>query len=112
LIYEGKLRTVKTPGGHHRMPESEFERYLYRAFQKVGYPARRSDFRRISARNQLIGRIVGVKIDGLRAQVTLSIASQQVTSIVTGDAVREMRLEKGQRAAALIKSTEAMILRI
>jgi molybdopterin-binding protein len=111
-IYEGKLRTVKTRGGHHRIPESELDRYLYRALQKVGYPARRGDFRRISARNQLVGRIVDVKINGLMAQVTLSIAGQHVTSIITAEAVREMRLEKGQTAAALIKSTEVMILRV
>ena len=53
-----------------------------------------------------------VKISGLMAQVTLSIAGQHVTSIITADAVREMRLEKGQTAAALIKSTEVMILRV
>ena len=34
------------------------------------------------------------------------------TEGVTSDAVREMRLEKGQVAAALIKSTEVMILRM
>jgi len=67
---------------------------------------------RISARNQLIGRIVDIKIEGIMAQVTLSIAGQKVTSVITADAVREMRLQKGQVAAALIKSTEVMILRV
>jgi molybdopterin-binding protein len=46
------------------------------------------------------------------AQVTLSIGGQQITSVITSDAVRELRLEKGQTAAALIKSTEVMILRV
>jgi molybdopterin-binding protein len=45
------------------------------------------------------------------AQVTLSIGGQRLTSIITADAVREMRLEKGQIAAALIKSTEVMVMR-
>jgi molybdopterin-binding protein len=45
------------------------------------------------------------------AQVTLSIAGQLLTSIITADAVREMRLEKGQIAAALIKATEVMVMR-
>ncbi len=46
------------------------------------------------------------------AQVTLSIGGQKITSVITSDAVRELRLEKGQVAAALIKSTEVMILRV
>jgi molybdopterin-binding protein len=46
------------------------------------------------------------------AQVTLSIGGQQITSVITSDAVRELRLEKGQVVAALIKSTEVMILRV
>ncbi|MBS1850647.1 MAG: helix-turn-helix transcriptional regulator [Acidobacteria bacterium] len=111
-IYEGKIKTIKTQGGHHRLPESELDRYLHHALQHVEYPERRGGFRQVSARNQLIGRIVEVKVSGLMAQVTLSIAGQQVTSIITADAVREMRLEKGQTAAALIKSTEVMILRV
>jgi molybdopterin-binding protein len=45
------------------------------------------------------------------AQVTLSIGGQHITSIITADAVREMRLKVGETAAALIKSTEVMIVR-
>ncbi len=111
-IYKRKLRTVKTPGGHHRIPESELDRYLGRAGNRLDVAERRRGFRRISGRNQLIGRVVDIKTSGLLAQVTLSIGDQRITSIVTADAVREMRLKKGQAAAALIKSTEVMILRI
>jgi molybdopterin-binding protein len=53
-----------------------------------------------------------VKVSGLIAQVTLSIGGQRITSIITADAVREMRLRPGQTAAALIKSTEVMIVRV
>jgi molybdopterin-binding protein len=111
-IYGRKLRSVKTEGGHHRIPESEVDRYLHRALRNLVLPERRGDFRRISARNQLIGRITEIKISGLMAQVTLNVAGQTVTSVITADAVREMGLEKGQTAAALIKSTEVMILRV
>ena len=52
-----------------------------------------------------------VKVDGLMAQIKLSIGGQIITSIITADAVREMRLKKGETAAALIKSTEVMIVR-
>jgi len=111
-IYKGKIRTIKTAGGHHRVPEEQVDKLLYRAAQGGDVGERRNTFRRLSGRNQLVGRVVDVKVSGLMAQVTLSIGGQHITSIITADAVREMRLKKGQKAAALIKSTEVMILRV
>jgi molybdopterin-binding protein len=73
--------------------------------------AGRSRFARTSGRNQLIGTIAEVRISGLLAQVKLNVGSQQITSIITAEAAREMGLRKGQTAAALIKSTEVMIER-
>ena len=108
-IYKGKIKTVTTPGGHHRIPESEIDRLLPK---RSPAPERRENFRRISGRNQLVGRVIEVKVEGLLAQVTLSIAGQHLTSIITADAVREMRLAVGQTAAALIKSTEVMVMRV
>src|SRR5258708_2051513 len=110
-IYAKKLRTVKTPGGHHRIPESEIDRLLPRKTEKDSLETRRKYFRRISGRNQLLGRIVDVRFDGLLAQVTISIAGQRINSIITADAARELRLKRGQIAVALIKSTEVMIIR-
>ncbi len=109
-IYRGKLKTVRTPGGHHRIPESEIDRLLPRISVSGAPEKRRRSFRRISGRNQLVGRITDIKISGLLAQVTLAVGDQHITSIITADAVRELRLEKGQIAAALIKSTEVMIV--
>jgi molybdopterin-binding protein len=110
-IYKGKLRTVKTVGGHHRIPEKEVDQFLYRAAEKGEVKERRTNFRRISGRNQLVGRVTDIKTSGLMAQVTLSIGGQRITSIITADAVREMRLKVGETAAALVKSTEVMIVR-
>ncbi len=111
-IYKKKIRTIQTAGGHHRIPEREIDRFLYRASEGRKVSERRNTFRRVSGRNQLVGRVTDVKISGLMAQVTLSIGSQRITSVITADAVREMRLQKGQIVAALIKSTEVMILRV
>jgi molybdopterin-binding protein len=110
-IYKKKIRSVQTAGGHHRIPEKEVDRFLYRASGGGDVSERRPNFRRISGRNQLVGRVTGIKIDGLIAQVTVSIGGQRITSIITADAIREMRLKNGQTVAALIKSTEVMIIR-
>ena len=109
-IYKGKLKSVQTAGGHHRIPEAEVDRLLPRITSSGPIEKRRRNFRRISGRNQLIGRVTDVKISGLLAQVTLSIGVQHITSIITADAVWELRLKKGQSAAALIKSTDVMII--
>jgi molybdopterin-binding protein len=111
-IYSGKIRSVRTAGGHHRIPASQLDRFLSRSLTKASdHAARRERFRRVSGRNQLIGRIVELQVDGLMAKVVLSIGGQFITAIITADAVREMRLKVGDTAAALIKSTEVMILR-
>jgi molybdopterin-binding protein len=110
-IYKKKIRTIKTAGGHHRIPESQLDKFLHQANERGDVAERRTGFRHISGRNQLIGRVTGIKISGLIAQVSLSIGGQHITSIITADAVREMRLKVGDKAAALIKSTEVMILR-
>ena len=111
-IYRGKVRTVKTPGGHHRVPESEIDRLIPKKFDRGDLASRRGNFRKISGRNQLIGRVLAIKFSGLLAQVTLSIGEQHITAIITADAAKEMRLKPGERAAALIKSTEVMVLRV
>src|ERR1700729_3615711 len=111
-IYKKKIRTVKTAGGHHRIPEKEVDRFLYRASVSGEVSERRTNFRRISGRNQLVGRVTDIKISGLMAQVTVSIGGQRITSLITADAVPEMRLKNGQTVAALVKSTEVMIVRL
>ena len=111
-IYRGKLHSVKTPGGHHRVPESEIDRLIPRKLDRGDPVSRRGNFRKISGRNQLVGRVLAIKFSGLLAQVTLSIGEQHITAIITADAAKEMRLKPGERAAALIKSTEVMVLRV
>ncbi len=109
-ILKKKLKTVKTSGGHHRIPVSELDQFLGSTRAKP-VAERRQNHRSISGRNQLVGRIVELKISGLMAQVKLSIGGQVITSIITADAAREMALKVGETAAALIKSTEVMIVR-
>ena len=49
---------------------------------------------------------------GLDDVAAISIGGQQITSIITASSAREMNLKAGQTAAALIKATEVMILRM
>ena len=110
-IYRRKIRSVQTAGGHHRIPQSEVDRLLFRTTGRTS-PERTLLVRRVSGRNQLVGRIDSVRISGLMAEVVISIGEQQITSIITASSAREMNLKPGQTAAALVKATEVMILRV
>ena len=110
-IYKKKLRSIQTAGGHHRIPQSEVDKMLFRTRGSTESERQRI-IRRVSGRNQLVGRIDSVRISGLMAEVKISVGGQQITSIITASSAREMQLKKGQTAAALIKATEVMILRV
>jgi molybdopterin-binding protein len=110
-IYKKKIRSIQTAGGHHRIPQQEIDRLLFRTRGKTK-EERAQVIRRVSGRNQLVGRIDAVRISGLMAEVEISIGGQQITSIITARSAREMQLKPGQTAAALIKATEVMILRV
>jgi molybdopterin-binding protein len=110
-IYKKKIRSLQTAGGHHRIPQSELDRLLFRTRGKT-VAERAQDARRVSGRNQLVGRVDQVRISGLMAEVKISIGEQQITSIITATSAREMQLKPGQTAIALIKATEVMILRM
>ena len=101
-IYRGKLRSIKTPGGHHRIARSELDRL-------TGTKPPRTNVHSISGRNKLMGTIVELKSDGLLSQVTLDVGGQFVTSIITRQSAEELGLKKGMPAYALIKATEVMI---
>lgn len=103
-ILAGRIRTVKTPGGHHRIPADALAEFLPPSCA----PAASS---RISGRNQLLGAVAEIAVEGLLAKVVLSVGNQKVTAIITADAVRELGLRPGDAAVALIKATEVMIAR-
>ena len=107
-IYSGKVHSVRTPGGHHRIPRSEIERFSTTTQIKRKRP---SGLDAISGRNKLLGTITEVRFEGLLAQVTISVAGQLITSIITRDACEDLNLKKGVRAFALIKATEVMVIR-
>jgi molybdopterin-binding protein len=101
-ILAGRIRTVKTPGGHHRVPLEALAEFLPHAVARPGAA-------RISGRNQLLGTVLEVTIEGLLAKVVLAVGTQRVTSIITADSARELGLKPGDEALALIKATEVMI---
>ena len=114
-IGTGRVRTMRTDGGHHRIAEAEIDRLMARHQPAPRVRARSSDaddsITGLSARNRLHGFIEEVRVDGLLAQVRLRVGDQTLTAVITADAVRALKFRRGDDALAIIKSTEVMIAR-
>ena len=110
-ILAGTLTTVPTPGGHHRISPAALKPFLAKDKAKPAAESRER-FRRVSGRNQLVGKVLSVRIEGLLAEVLLSLGDSEITAIITAAAARELQLKKGDTAAALIKSTDVMVERL
>ena len=113
-IHQGKVRTTKTAGGHHRLSEAEVDRVL--APRATAADARRPAAATgfivaLSGRNRLRGFVDEVRIDGLLGQVRLRIGDQTLTAVITRDAVEELKLRRGDEALAIVKATEVMVAR-
>ncbi len=111
-IYQGRVRTTETAGGHHRIADSEIERLLARhtpANRAARRPPDKAVIVALSGRNRLRGFIEEVRIDGVLGQVRLRIGDQMLTAIITRDAIEELKLRRGDDAVAIIKATEVMI---
>lgn len=112
-VHTGRVRTTRTEGGHHRVSEAEIDRLLARqqpeAKRRKAKTGPDESVDGLSARNRLHGFIDEVRVDGLLAQVRLRVGDQSLTAIITADAVRALKLRRGDDALAIIKSTEVMI---
>jgi len=114
-VHAGRVRTTRTQGGHHRVSEAEVDRLTARQQPEDRRRGRErvddGSIAELSARNRLHGFVEEVRVDGLLAQVRLRIGDQSLTAVITSDAVRALKLRRGDDALAIIKSTEVMIAR-
>ena len=114
-VHSGHVRTSRTEGGHHRIADSEIDRLLARQQPERRRRTSIADgdeaLEGLSARNRLHGFIDEVRIDGLLAQVRMRVGDLSLTAVITADAVRALKLRRGDDALAIIKSTEVMIAR-
>jgi molybdopterin-binding protein len=64
---------------------------------------------KLSARNQIEGKIVELELGGVMAHVTVQVGKNLIDSVITKRSVEEMKLKVGDRVTAVIKSTEVML---
>jgi molybdopterin-binding protein len=98
---QGRIRTERDAANRRLVPASEIERLTGRAGGE-----------RLSARNRFAGVVREVRVEGLLAQVEIAVVEPvHVVAVVTRDAVRELGLEPGMAATAVVKATSVMVER-
>jgi molybdopterin-binding protein len=96
---DGRIRTERDAGNRRRVPLDEIERLRGSAGTQ-----------HMSARNRFRGTVTSVRIEGLLAQVELTVTEPaRVVAVVTRDAVEELGLRPGMPATAIVKSTSVMV---
>ncbi|MBE6087051.1 MAG: molybdenum-pterin-binding protein [Clostridium beijerinckii] len=66
---------------------------------------------KLSARNQLAGKVVEIKEGAVNASVKIEIAENTIISAtISMDAVKELGLTVGSDATAVIKATSVMVM--
>lgn len=62
-----------------------------------------------SARNRFVGLVTRVQVDGVMAQVDIQAGPHRVVSLMSAEAVRELALEAGSLAVAVVKATNVIV---
>lgn len=64
---------------------------------------------KISARNQLAGRVVAINRGAAIANVELDVAGQRLIASITVEAVDELGLQPGSDVTAVIKASDVIV---
>jgi molybdopterin-binding protein len=62
-----------------------------------------------SARNRFVGIVTDIVMDTVMAQVEIQAGSHRVVSLMSSEAVRELGLELGSVAIAIVKATNVIV---
>jgi molybdopterin-binding protein len=96
---DGRIRTTRDRSNRRLVPLEEIERLRGGAGTQ-----------HMSARNRLRGTVTDVRVEGLLAQVELTVTEPaRVVAVVTRDAIQELGLKPGMAATAVVKSTSVMV---
>ncbi len=63
----------------------------------------------LSARNQLPGTVLEVRLGEIMAHVVVKVGEHVVESVITRSSAEELQLKQGDSVRVVVKSTEVMI---
>lgn len=98
------IETALDEGGRVTVAGEDLAAYAVRA----AAPPEAGDVLR-SARNRFVGLVTAVKTDSVMAQVDMQCGPFRVVSLMSSEAVRELGLEVGSVATAVVKATTVIV---
>jgi len=102
---EGRLRTERSSGGQRLVPISEVTRLLAdKRAQALDRPIVAG-----SARNRFPGIVTRIEKDRVAAVVEVIAGPHRMVSLMTAEAVDEMRLKVGDEAVCVVKATNVIV---
>lgn len=101
----GSLTPVKDDAGRLAVDGLELARHAQKLAQLPDDPHRAGS----SARNRFVGLVTGITADKVMAQVELQCGPFRVVSLMSSEAVRDLGLELGSVATAVVKATTVII---
>lgn len=64
------------------------------------------------ARNQIIGKVTGIKKGALMCQVTLKVPAESVmASVMTIDSLKELKIKKGDKVRVVVKAINVLLVK-
>jgi molybdopterin-binding protein len=64
---------------------------------------------KLSARNQLSGKVTGINEGAAIANVELDVGGQRLVASITVEAVRELGLSEGSEVTAIVKASDVIL---
>ena len=105
-IDDGTLPASRDESGRKVIPGKALAEF---ANTHAGTPAKDPVNVASSARNRFVGLVTKVVTDAVMAQVELQCGPFRVVSLMSAESVRDLRLEPGSVAVAVVKSTNVII---
>lgn len=64
---------------------------------------------KLSARNQLKGTVVSIEEGAVNGIVTIDLGGARIKSVITMESIRDLGLEVGKEAYAVVKASNVMV---
>ena len=103
-IDEGRITATRSTGGHRIINGIDLAQFLQETNE-----LETDHGQRLSARNRFVGLVTKVVQDGVMAQVEIQAGGHRFVSLISSEAAREMQLEQGVLAAAVVKATNVVV---
>ena len=103
---DGRIKLERTAGGQRRVPMSEVRRILSERRRRSS-PSR--PIAAQSARNRFAGVVTRVEKDHVAAVVEVQAGPHRLVSLMTAEAVEDLRLRVGDEAACVVKATNVIV---